>query len=116
MSEVADGILAVAAQLLSAREWFASGTVALPCTLWTVGAADPTRPSFVGLMPTLGSSVPAEPEGRALLERELLLHLRAMRRARVDFGELQRELIARAETSAHGSPARLVAEVVRALD
>jgi hypothetical protein len=115
-SEVADGLLEVSTQLLTAREWLASGTVPLPCTLWTVGAARVARPSFVGLMPSLGSTLSAEPEGRELLERELLLHLRALRRARVDFGEVQREILARAELGSRESTVRLLADVLRTID
>jgi signal recognition particle receptor subunit beta len=116
VEEVVDGVLEVATQLLNAREWFSSGTVPLPCTLWTVGGVSSPRPKFVSLMPALGSSLPAQLDERRLLERELLLHVRSLRRGRVDFSEMQRQLLARAELAAAGSPARLLAEVVRLID
>lgn len=114
--DVVSGILEVATQLLHASEWFASGTVALPCTLWTVGSARSQRPVFVGLIPALNSAVPEPPRGAALLERELLQHLRVQRRVRVDFSEVQRELITRGHLASEGSAPRLLAEVVRSLD
>jgi signal recognition particle receptor subunit beta len=114
--ETSEGIVEVATQLLAAREWFSSGSLQLPCTLWTVSAARAQRPYFVGLMPTMGSKLVCDPEGSELLERELLIHLRALRRTRVDFGEVRRLLLARAEGAAPGSTARLLAEVVRSVD
>jgi signal recognition particle receptor subunit beta len=113
---VSEGLLEVTTQLLAAREWFAAGTLPLPCTLWTVGSTGTGRPRFVGLMPALASPVHNEPEPRALLERELTPHLRELRRARVDYIEVIREIWARAERTPPGSPARKLGELLQSLD
>lgn len=113
---VTSGLLEVATQLLTARDWFSAGTLPLPCTLWTVGATSGGRPRFVGLMPALGSPVHAEPEPRALIERELTPHLRELRRSRVDYIEVLRELVNRAEHTPPGTPARRLAELLQSLD
>jgi signal recognition particle receptor subunit beta len=114
--QVADGLIDVAGSLVAAREAFAQAKVALPCTLWTVGVPRTARPSYVGLMPMPDQSADTEPEAHALLERELFPHLRALRRTRVDFSEVQRALVARAEASFRDSPARSLAQLVCALD
>jgi signal recognition particle receptor subunit beta len=113
--EVAEGLIEVAAHLFSAREIFAQAKLAFPCTLWTLSAPWRTRACFVGLMPMPEQTADAEPEARRLLERELVPHLRALRRTRVDFSEVQRELVARAERSPLEGPARSLAEVVQAI-
>jgi signal recognition particle receptor subunit beta len=113
--EMAAGLIEVASQLLASRDAFASAKAALPCTLWTVGVPRRTRACFVGLMPALGEAQP-ELDADALLERELLPHLRALRRLRVDFVEVQRELSARGGLSPSDSVARRLANVVDALD
>lgn len=114
--EVAEGIMEVGTQLLAAREAFVHATIALPCTLWTVGAVRSARPCFVGLMPTPAHEAHAEPEARALLEREMAPHLRALRRTRVDIAEILRELMARAELSPFDGVPRRLAEIARAMD
>src|SRR5205085_9020251 len=63
-AELAAELLRVAAQLALAREFFSSTSVALPCTLWTIGANVSYRPTFVGLMPNRAHQTPAEPSGR----------------------------------------------------
>jgi signal recognition particle receptor subunit beta len=113
--EVAAGVIEVAAELLASRDAFARAKAALPCTLWTVGVPRRARSCFVGLMPMLGEVQP-EPEGDALLERELLPHMRALRRLRVDFAEVQRELVSRAGLSPSDSAARRLANVMHLLD
>ena len=112
---LAEGLLEVATLLLQAREWFESGSVELPCTLWTVGSARQPRPCFVGLMPDLSSPLGKDVSGRALLDRELGPHLRELRRARVDHGAMLRELMARAELATPESPQRILAELARSM-
>ncbi|HEX6244527.1 MAG TPA: hypothetical protein VFZ61_26595, partial [Polyangiales bacterium] len=112
---VASGLLDVATQLLMAREWFAAGTLPLPCTLWTGGAANNGRPRFVGLMPALSTPVQAEPEPGALLERELTPHLRELRRARVEYIEATRELRMRADHTPPRSAARQLADLMESV-
>jgi hypothetical protein len=101
--------------LFAAREAFAQAKLAFPCTLWTVGTPRRARACFVGLMPTPEQGSDAEPEARALLERELVPHLRGLRRTRVDFSEVQRELIARAELAPTDAAARKLAEALHGM-
>jgi hypothetical protein len=108
---VAEGLLDVTTQLLAAREWFANSSVSIPCTLWTVGALKSPRPCFVGLMPELHAQPHTELASQALLEHELAPHLRELRRARVDFSAVLRELMTRAELVSPDSPARKLAEI-----
>ena len=111
-AELADELLNVAAQLSSAREFFANTTVALPCTLWTVGANTSKRPTFVGLMPTRDQQVPPEPGGRELLRRELSPQLRELRRSRVDYADVVAGVMARAAHASADTPARWLSEIV----
>jgi signal recognition particle receptor subunit beta len=111
-AELADELLNVAAQLSSAREFFANTTVALPCTLWTVGANTSKRPTFVGLMPTRDQQVPPEPGGRELLRRELSPQLRELRRSRVDYAEVVAGVMTRAAHASADTPARWLSEIV----
>jgi hypothetical protein len=113
---VATGLLEVALQLLTAREWFSKGAMHLPCTLWTVGSDRSGRPTFVGLMPDSQSSTTPDVPPPALLERELTPHLRELRRARVDYSEVFSEVVALSEKSRDKEPARLIGDVVRAFD
>jgi hypothetical protein len=113
-SQVANEILAVALQLALARESFANATLDLPCTLWTVGAGNTYRPTFVGLMPCHESQQPSEPSGHGLLERELAPHLRELRRSRVDYTDVVAQLMLLAELAGPNSPARWLAEIVPA--
>jgi signal recognition particle receptor subunit beta len=111
-AELAEELLNVAAQLSSAREFFANTTVALPCTLWTVGANTSKRPTFVGLMPTRAQQVPPEPGGRELLRRELSPQLRELRRSRVDYADVVAGVMMRAEHASSDTPARWLSEIV----
>jgi signal recognition particle receptor subunit beta len=111
-ADLAEELLNVAAQLSSAREFFANTTVALPCTLWTVGANTATRPTFVGLMPTRSQKGAPEPSGRALLQRELAPHLRELRRSRVDYSAVVAGVLARAAQAHAETPARWLSEIV----
>lgn len=113
---VATGLLDVALQLLTAREWFSKGATYLPCTLWTVGSDRSGRPTFVGLMPDSQTAATPELTPPALLSRELTPHLRELRRARVDYSEVFSEIVALSETSSPQEPARLMGDVVRAFD
>jgi signal recognition particle receptor subunit beta len=110
--QVAREVWAVAAQLIVAREFFESTTIPLPCTLWTIGATATSRPPFVGLMPLRSSNAVPEPTGRDLMHRELSPQLRHLRRARVDYSEIVRNVTALAETAAERTPARWLAEIV----
>ena len=112
--EVASELLAVATQLIAARESFASSSVALPCTLWSVSANSSNRPTFVGLMPARDDEPSPEPGNRALIERELLLHLRQLPRARVDYATIIAHLVSLAERAHLDSPARWLAELALA--
>jgi hypothetical protein len=109
---LAEELLSVAAHLGQAREFFASTTVPLPCTLWTVGASNSKRPTFVGLMPTRDQQLPTEPTGRELLRRELSPQLRELRRSRVDYSEVVAGVLLRAEHAASETPARWLSEIV----
>jgi signal recognition particle receptor subunit beta len=111
-ADLAEELLNVAAQLSSAREFFANTTVALPCTLWTVGANTSIRPTFVGLMPTRAQQMPPEPGGRELLRRELSPQLRELRRSRVDYSEVVAGVMARAQHASADTPARWLSEIV----
>jgi signal recognition particle receptor subunit beta len=91
-ARVAEGVLEVAWLLLRAAEAFAQASVPLPCTLWTVGTTSTEAPCFVGLMPTAQASNTERLEPVNLCERELAPHLRALRRNRVDYQEVLREL------------------------
>jgi signal recognition particle receptor subunit beta len=110
--QVADELIGVAIQLAVARESFADTTIGLPCTLWTVGSGASYRPTFVGLMPSRDSALPAEPRGRELLLRELSPQLRELRRARVDYADVVSRIVSRAEFAAREAPARWLAEIV----
>jgi signal recognition particle receptor subunit beta len=111
-AQLAEELLSVAAQLSSAREFFAGTTVALPCTLWTVGANASKRPTFVGLMPNREQQLSPEPGGRELLQRELSPQLRELRRSRVDYAEVLAGIRARAEHAGPETPARWLSEIV----
>ncbi len=113
---VAHGLVEVGACVLRARAWFDRAKAHLPCTLWTIGVGRAYRPHYVGLMPDATIEKEAEPQGLALLERELAPPMRELRRARVDYADVNREIIALGEAGARESPSRLLAEVVRAID
>jgi signal recognition particle receptor subunit beta len=110
--EIARGMLEIAVRLTSAREWFEGASARLPCTLWTVGASTSYRPEFAGLMPDSATNGPVEPHGRELIERELIPHLRDLRRMRVDYLEISRRVMSLAETSSPQTPVRWLAEIV----
>lgn len=99
----ASGVLDVAASLLRAAELFSRATVHLPCTLWTVSTGHSTAPCFVGLMPTSELNGGELAATDALLGRELTPHLRALRRNRVDYHEVLREVASCARSSALGA-------------
>jgi hypothetical protein len=111
-AQVARELSLVATQLAVAREFFDSTTIALPCTLWTVGASTSHRPPFVGLMPGRTSQAAAEPSGHGLLLRELSPQLRELRRARVDYSEIVRHVMSLAEGAAPRTPLRWLADIV----
>jgi signal recognition particle receptor subunit beta len=111
-SQVARELLSVAMQLAAAREYFSSTTLALPCTLWTVGANTTSRPTFVGLMPSREGRLKTEPTGRELLLREMSPQLRELRRTRVDYADVVARLTALSELSGRGTPAGWLAEIV----
>jgi len=102
-------------QLVAARDSFAAASVQFPCTLWTIGSSNSYRPTFVGLMPERGNGVPPEPQGQALLERELSPHLRELRRARVDYDEVVARLGVLAQLVGQGTPARWLSELATGL-
>jgi signal recognition particle receptor subunit beta len=110
--QVARELSAVATQLAAAREFFDSSTLALPCTLWTVGASASSRPPFVGLMPARNGHGVAEPSGFQLLLRELSPQLRELRRTRVDYSEVVRQVMSLAELAAPQTPVRWLADIV----
>jgi hypothetical protein len=112
--QVAQELLDVAIQLTVARDHFATTTVALPCTLWTVGASNSTRPTFVGLMPPRGGHGASEPRGRDLLQRELSPQLRELRRSRVDYTDIVARVTSLADLAARETPARWLSELVHA--
>jgi len=107
-------LLSVAQQLLAAREYFASSTAPLPCTLWTVGANPSARPSFVGLMPARSHRLEPEPTGESLLARELRPQLRELRRSRVDYTEIVDHVLALAEHANGDAASGWLATIVRA--
>jgi signal recognition particle receptor subunit beta len=111
-AQVARELLNVAAQLSAAREYFSKTSFALPCTLWTVGANVSSRPTFVGLMPARDSHLPAEPNGRELLLRELSPQLRELRRSRVDYSDVVAKVTSFAELAARETPAHWLSEIV----
>lgn len=113
-AQVAKELLGVASLLTVAREAFAQTTVMLPCTLWTVGAYNSFRPTFVGLMPARESELPPEPLGRELLARELSPQLRELRRSRVDYSEVVSRVKALASRSGSDSTAAWLADIVHA--
>jgi signal recognition particle receptor subunit beta len=110
--DVVSGVLEVSTLLARAREDLARSN--LPCTLWSVGY-ERERTCFVGLMP-MPYSMCEELALDVLLERELTPQLRRMRRTRVDFARIVRELIARAEQAPAGSVTRRVGELAMGLD
>jgi signal recognition particle receptor subunit beta len=109
---VAQELLNVATQLATARDYFASTTVTLPCTLWTVGANSSSRPTFVGLMPTRESRVPSEPDGRELLLRELSPQLRELRRTRVDYADVVGRVQSLSKLASPESPSGWLSDIV----
>jgi signal recognition particle receptor subunit beta len=111
-AQLAAELLKVASQLASAREFFASTTVTLPCTLWTIGANLSNRPTFVGLMPSREHQAAPEPSGRELLRRELSPQLRELRRARVDYAEVVARVTAMAERAGSETPASWLSEII----
>lgn len=111
-AQLAAELLSVASQLASARDFFSSTTVTLPCTLWTIGANASSRPTFVGLMPTRTQQAPTEPSGRELLRRELSPQLRELRRSRVDYAEVALRLAALAEGAGPNTPASWLSEII----
>jgi hypothetical protein len=113
---VARGLVDVAECLVSARAWFGKAKIQLPCTLWTVAAGRSFRPTFIGLMPEASSDRPPEPQGVPLLERELMPHLRDLRRARVDCADVIREVLALGQSKAQDGAARWLADVAARLD
>jgi signal recognition particle receptor subunit beta len=112
---VAKEVASIAVRLALAREEFARSSVNLPCTLWTVSAAGAPRPTFVGLMPYClsqhGSLGAPELVGGALIDRELLPHLRELRRSRSDYAAIGFELGSLAATSGETTTARWLAQV-----
>jgi signal recognition particle receptor subunit beta len=90
--ELAQEILATALHLLRANAVFRSADVALPCTLWTVSGALDRQPTFVGLMPRVGSPAappfPAEAADAAVLEREFSSLFLTLRGERNDFAHI----------------------------
>lgn len=112
--QVARELLSVAMQLTAAREVFADTAVSLPCTLWTVGSNTSARPAYVGLMPSCNSQLPAEPEGRELLLRELSPQLRDLRRSRIDYTDVVERVDALATSAGRETPAVWLAEIVQA--
>jgi len=99
-------LVAVAGQLARSREAFKAATASLPCTLWTLGASELNRATFVGLMPPLRSlSATPELEGAALVAREFTPHLRELRRVRVDYGEVRAHVAELAKAAARDAPA-----------
>jgi hypothetical protein len=113
-AHVAREIWSVGMQLVTARDFFESTTVPLPCTLWTVGSNTSNRPPFVGLMPSRDSHLTREPSGRELLLRELSPHLRELRRTRVDYADVVGHVASLAQSSPPHTPGRWLAEIVHA--
>jgi hypothetical protein len=111
-AQVARELLSVAGQLAAACEYFSLTTLRLPCTLWTVGANQSSRPMFVGLMPARGSTIPPEPNGRDLLWRELSPQLRELRRSRVDYADVVMHVSSLTHSAASETPARWLSELV----
>ncbi|HVY30828.1 MAG TPA: GTPase domain-containing protein [Polyangiaceae bacterium] len=110
--QVARELIAVAAQLTAAREYFSSTTVTLPCNLWTVGGNGSSRPLFVGLMPAPDSHLHSEPDGQELLARELSPQLRELRRSRIDYAEIVTRVTTLASLTGQQSPAHWLSEIV----
>jgi signal recognition particle receptor subunit beta len=110
--QVARELIAVAAQLTAAREYFSSTTVTLPCNLWTVGGNGSSRPLFVGLMPAPDSHLRSEPDGQELLARELSPQLRELRRSRIDYAEIVTRVTTLASLTGQQSPAHWLSEIV----
>ncbi|MCA9706793.1 MAG: hypothetical protein KDK70_13155 [Myxococcales bacterium] len=82
-----------ATTLLEARRSLHSGRLRLPCTLATVGLDALQRATYVGLMPGVGEpDGPVEPDGMALVERELWPVLRDLEDRRDDHGAILQAL------------------------
>lgn len=97
---VAD-LAGVSAHLLHARESLHTPRLPLPCTLRTIGHDWRQPPLFVGIVPENAEDDRAdEPEGAALVERELAPVLRDLARDRSDHGEIVDEIVRRAEMDA----------------
>ncbi|MDF3068853.1 MAG: hypothetical protein K0R38_4454 [Polyangiaceae bacterium] len=111
--QLATELLGVALQLSAARDFFATTTVNLPCTLWTVGANASARPAFVGLMPTRESQLPPEPTGYELLARELSPQLRELRRSRVDYSQVVEGITTLADATRYELPAAWLSQLVQ---
>ncbi|HEX4475956.1 MAG TPA: hypothetical protein VH142_12815 [Polyangiaceae bacterium] len=110
---VARDLVTVATELIAAREAFRSASVALPCTLWSIGQGGRShRPTFVGLMPSPAKRPPPEPDGLELIQRELSPHLRELRRTRVDYHEVVHHLRALATHRGGETPAHWLSDVV----
>jgi signal recognition particle receptor subunit beta len=90
--ELAHEIAAAAFHLLQANSAFRSADVALPCTLWTVSGALDRQPTFVGLMPRVGTPAaqpsPAEVADAAVLEREFSPLFLTLKGERNDFAQI----------------------------
>ncbi len=80
-------LCAIGTQLLRARELLTRAEIALRCSLWTVSADTDASPCFVGLMPDPSGTFAREPEGEALLARELTPQLLELRQ-RSDYAAL----------------------------
>lgn len=110
--QVARELIAVAAQLAAAREYFSTTTVSLPCNLWTVGGNGSSRPLFVGLMPAPDSHLRSEPDGQELLARELSPQLRELRRSRIDYADIVTRVTTLASFTGQQTPAHWLSEIV----
>jgi signal recognition particle receptor subunit beta len=112
---VAQGMADVATRLVAARGWFREGNLNLPCTLWTIGDQAGYRPVYVGLMPRASNLTATEPQALPLVARELLPHLRELRRVRVDYPEVEARLRRIGSDAPQDSPAAWLSALTRSI-
>lgn len=111
---VAD-LASTSAHLVRARELLHTPRLPLPCTLRTIGSDMARDPVFVGIVPENADDDRAdEPEGAALVDREIGPLLRELARDRGDYDEIVDEIVRRAETDATRPGLRTLAALAMA--
>ena len=110
-----DVLSCAASQLLLARQTLYSSQLPLPCTLHSLGYDLRASPRFVGFVPEQvydDEESPDEPEGAALVERELGPVIEGLQDDRSDFGEIAKAAMRCAEVEPTHSGLRTIARLM----